>query len=196
MSYDSPAPYLQTQLEPDRLRFLELNEWDELNSYEEEVPSLLHYSIEWKVAVNNRVVAKDTEQDLVLVPIAYWHMVLQPKFEKLLQKKLGPNRHVRCDDTEVKVSISDRTQRDLVKRFDDLDISRPIIAKQLEAWGERFRSGKKLRVDLCFNYVDAYPSSAIPKRGTKRGSSATQKMLAERAAQLEAEDDTDGNSSI
>jgi len=79
MSYDSPAPYLQTQLEPDRLRFLELNEWDELNSYEEEVPSLLHYSIEWKVAVNNRVVAKDTEQDLVLVPIAYWHMVLQPK---------------------------------------------------------------------------------------------------------------------
>lgn len=46
MSYDSPAPYLQTQLESDRLRFLELNEWDELNSYEEEVPSLLHYSIE------------------------------------------------------------------------------------------------------------------------------------------------------
>ena len=79
-------------------------------------------------------------------------MVLQPKLEKLLQKKLGPNRHVRCDDTEVKVSISDRTQRDLVKRFDDLDISWPIIAKQLEAWGERFRSGKKLRVDLCFNY--------------------------------------------
>ena len=196
MSYDSPAPYLQTQLEPDRLRFLELNKWDELNSYEEEVPSLLHYSIEWKVAVNNRVVAKDTEQDLVLVPIAYWHMVLQPKLEKLLQKKLGPNRHVRCDDTELKVSISDRTQRDLVKRFDDLDISWPIIAKQLEAWGERFRSGKKLRVDLCFNYVDAYPSSATPKRGTKRGSSATQKMLAERAAQLEAEDDTDGNSSI
>ena len=53
------------------LRFLESDEWDELNSYEEEVPTLLHYSIEWKVAVNNRVVAKDTEQDIVLVPIAY-----------------------------------------------------------------------------------------------------------------------------
>src|SRR5438034_1145677 len=90
LSYESPAAYLQTQLEPDRLRFLELDEWDELNSYEEEVPTLLHYSIEWKVAVNNRVVAKDTEQDIVLVPIAYWHMVLQPKLEKLLQKKFGP----------------------------------------------------------------------------------------------------------
>lgn len=113
------------------------------------------------------MVAKDTEQDLVLVPIAYWHMVLQPKFEKLLQKKLEPNRYVGCDDTKVKVSASDRTQRDLAKRFDDLEISWPIIAKQLEAWGERFRSGKKLRVDLYFNYVDAYPSSATPKRGTK-----------------------------
>ncbi|KAJ9658920.1 hypothetical protein H2201_007570 [Coniosporium apollinis] len=141
------AAHLQTQLDPDRLRFLELDEWDGINSYEEEVPTLLHYSVEWKVVVNNKVVARDTEQDVVLVPIAYWHMVLEPKLQKLLQKKYGANRQVQCDDTNVIVSVSDRTQRDLVKRFDELKIEWPIIAKQLEEWSERFRSeqGNALR---------------------------------------------------
>jgi hypothetical protein len=63
-----------TPLDSNRLGFLPLAEWDEYNSYDEDIPSRLRYSIEWKVAVNNRVVAKDTEQDLVLVPAAYWHM--------------------------------------------------------------------------------------------------------------------------
>ena len=145
MPCESPAAHGQTQTEPDKLRFLELDEWDELNSYEEDVPSYLHYSIESKVAVNNKVVSRDTEPDVVLGPLAYWHMVLKPKLDKLLCKKLAQNRPVRCDDTNVTASVTDRTERDLVQRFDDLDIDWPIIAKQLEAWGERFRSSKKLR---------------------------------------------------
>ena len=96
---------------------------------------------------------------------------------------------MRCDDTNVVVSVSGRTERDLVKRFDDLSIDWSTVAKQLlTAWGELFRSGKKLRVDLSFSYVDLQPSSAgTPKRGNKRGSSATKTMLADRAAQLDAE---------
>lgn len=124
---------MDRQTEPDKLRFLELDEWDELNSYEEDVPSYLHYSIESKVAVNNKVVSRDTEPDVVLGPLAYWHMVLKPKLNKLLCKKLAQNRPVRCDDTNVTASITDRAERDLVQRFDDLDIDWPIIAKQLEA---------------------------------------------------------------
>jgi hypothetical protein len=196
-SSHTPAAHLQIQSEPDKLRFLELNEWDERNSYEELVPTCLHYSIEWKVVVNNKVVVKDTEEDLVLVPIAYWHMILQPKLEKLLRRKLAQNRQVRCDDTNVVVSVSGRTERDLTKRFDDLSIDWSVVAKRLMAWGELFRSGKKLRVDLSFNYVDLQPSSAgTPKRSTKRGSSATQTMLADRAAQLDAEQNTAGNTFI
>jgi hypothetical protein len=194
---ESPAAHRQSRSQPEKLQFLQLAEWDEHNSYDENDPSCLHYSIEWKVIVNNKVVSKDTEQDLVLVPTAYWHMVLKPKLERLLRKKIAQNRHVRCDDTSVVVSVTDRSKRDLIKRFDDIDIDWSIIEKQLLGWSELYRYGKKLRVDLSFNYVDFQLASAgTPKRGCKRGSSATQQMLAERAAQLDAEQEGNGHPSI
>lgn len=28
----------------------------------------------------------------------YWHIILKPKLEKLLRKKVAQNRHIRCDD--------------------------------------------------------------------------------------------------
>jgi hypothetical protein len=186
-----------TPVDSNRLGFLPLAEWDEYNSYEEDIPSRLRYSIEWKLAVNNRVVAKDTEQDIVLVPAAYWHMYQKPKVEKLSSKKVAHDRHVEYDDTRVIVSVNDRSERDLTKRFDSMDIDWSVVEKQLIRWGELFRAGKRLRVDLSFNYLDAslQPASTA-NRGNKRGSSATQRMLAERASQLQAEQDASGSPSI
>ncbi|KAF2467023.1 uncharacterized protein BDR25DRAFT_235430, partial [Lindgomyces ingoldianus] len=101
-------------------------------------------------------------------------MVLLPKLETLLRKKLAQNRQVKCDDTGVVVSVSARTEKDLIKRFDDLSIDWSVIAKTLIGWGELFRSGKKLTVSLSFNYLDTKPPPAgTARRGTKRGSSAT-----------------------
>jgi hypothetical protein len=71
-------------------------------------------------------------------------MSLKPKFEKLLQKKLAPNRHIQCEETNVTVYVTDRTKHDLVKRFDDVDIDWSPVVKQLVNWGELFWSGKKL----------------------------------------------------
>lgn len=65
------SPSHQPPLRPEKLRFLGLDEWDERNTYDEEVPTCLHYSIEWKV------ICRDTEQDLVLAPTAYWHESLK-----------------------------------------------------------------------------------------------------------------------
>lgn len=180
-----------------RLGFLPLAEWDEYNSYDEDVPSRLRYSIEWKVAVNNKVVSKDTEQDVVLAPAVYWRMYLQPKVEKLVARKLPPGRQVEYDDTSVVASVNDRTERDLTKRFDDMHIDWPVVERQLLRWAELFRSGKKLRVDLSFNYIESAAStSANSTRGHKRGSSATQRMLADRASQLDAEQETGAGSSV
>ena len=107
----------QTQQAFPKLHLLQLEDWDENNSYDEDEPTCLHYAIEWKVCVNGKVVSKDTEQDLVLLPTAYWHLSLKPKLEKLLRKKLARNRHVCCEETHVVVSVSGRSERDLTKRF-------------------------------------------------------------------------------
>jgi hypothetical protein len=82
-----PSCTVSRQTQQQKLQLLQLTEWDEHNNYDEDEPSCLHYSIEWKVSINNRILSKDTEQDLVLVPHAYWHMLLKPKLEKLLRKK-------------------------------------------------------------------------------------------------------------
>lgn len=109
---------------PDRgqLSFVQLPDWHEDLAYDEHPPTCIHYSIEWKLTINNRMAAKDTEQDLVLVPHAFWNTFLQPRLEKLLDKKLPPNKLYKAKETNVVVSVTDRSERDLVKQFDELDI--------------------------------------------------------------------------
>ncbi|KAI9778682.1 MAG: hypothetical protein M1839_007913 [Geoglossum umbratile] len=180
-----------------KLKLLDINEWDEEKTYNEDPPSCIHYSIEWKLTLNNKLITKDTKQDLVLAPTFYWLRFLQPKLEKLLRKKL-PNKRVTADDTNAVVSVTERSERDLTKRFDDTDINWSVIEKQLVAWGELFRAGKKLRVDLSFNYLETgQPPPTSSRRGDKRGiSSTTQQMLTERATQLDAEEESSGQPSI
>lgn len=176
-----------------RLELLNLDEWDENEIYDEDPPTCLRYSIEWKVTLNNRLISKDTEPNLVLAPKFYWSLFLREKLDKLLQKKLSPSRRVICEDTNVVVSVTDRSERDLTKRFEERDIDWFLVERQFLAWGESFRAGKRLRVDISFNYVEVGQQAAVTtKRTGKRGrSSATQQMFAERDSQIDAEE---GNS--
>lgn len=158
----------------------------------------IHYSIEWKVTFNNKLISKDTEQNLVLAPIFYWPLFLQPKLEKLLYKKLPSNKRVRPDDTNVVVSATDRSERDLTKRFDETDIDWPVVEKQLVAWEELFRAGKKLRLDISFNYIETgqLQTSSV-RRGDKRSTfSATQQIRRESHTQLDAEEASTGELSV
>ncbi|KFY88915.1 hypothetical protein V500_06046 [Pseudogymnoascus sp. VKM F-4518 (FW-2643)] len=58
-------------LQPDKLQLLHIDEWDDENTYNEVPPSCIHYSIEWKVTLNGKLISKDTEQNLVLAPTFY-----------------------------------------------------------------------------------------------------------------------------
>jgi hypothetical protein len=52
------------------------------------------------------------------------------------------------------VSVTARSERDLLLRYDDRGIEWAVIEKQLIAWSELFRAGKKLRQNIAFNYVE------------------------------------------
>jgi hypothetical protein len=81
------------------------------------------------VSVNNKVISRDTEQDLVLAPTAYWHLCFKPKLDKVLRGKVAQNRYIRCDDTTVITSVAHRSKRDLTKRFDNIDIDWSVVEK-------------------------------------------------------------------
>ena len=84
---------------------------------------------------------KDTEQDIVLKPADYWEYFLEPKLQGFLRKK---NRLLRSEDTNVMVSVTARSERNLTKRFDETNIGWTVIESQLTVWGKLFRAGKRL----------------------------------------------------
>ena len=187
-----------SQHQPEPPRLLQLSEWDNHMLSDELPESCIQYTIEWKVMVNKKVLSRDTEEDIVLTPSAYWSMTLKGKLERLLDGKIPRKGRVRSDDTSIAVSVNDRSQRDLMKRFDHLDIDWTAVEKQLLKWGELFRQGKKLRLSITFKYVeDDRLSKTTAGRVEKRGrSSVTKRLLDERAAQLDAEENVSGQESI
>ena len=92
---------------------------------------------------------------------------MRSELNNLLARKLTQNKSYRVDDTTVVVSVTDRTERDLVKRLDDLDIDLTILEKQLQTWSHLFRIGKRLRIDISFNYIKTGDPVAV-RQGTKR----------------------------
>ena len=82
------------------------------------------------------------------------------------------------------VSVTARSEPDLTKQF-ELEIDWRVVEKQLVQWSNFFQDGKKLRVEITFNYVD---STGQPRRGSKKASSsATQRMLSDLATETNAE---------
>lgn len=176
----------QANSQPARLELLNIDEWDEEKTYDEDLPSCIHYSIEWKVTLHNKIVSRDTEQNIVLALSVFWPLFLQPKLEKLICRKVLSNKRVRPDDVNVVILVTGRSERDLTKRFDEQDIDWAVIEKQLVAWEKLFCAGKKLRVDLSFNCLETGQPPPASRRGDKRDfSSTTQQMFSQRATQLD-----------
>jgi hypothetical protein len=202
----SPSPrYLSesdpeelSQNEPNRPRLLPLSEWNGGLLSDELPASCIQYTIKWKVMVNKKVISRDTEEDVALTPSACWPMTLKGKLENLSRGKASCKGMVRSDDTSIVVSVNDRSQRDLMKRFDHLDIDWTAVEKQLLKWGELFCRGKKLRLSITFKYVeDGHLYGTTSGRVEKRGrSSVTKRMLNERDVQLDAEENSSGQESV
>ena len=175
-----------------RLGFLDEPEYHD-GTYNEGSPSSIIYLIEWKVTLNNRILAKNTEQDLVLKPSSYWQQIKE-KADHVVRRKIIRKQRVRADDTTVVVSVNDRQHRDLTKHFEDTDVNWTAIEKQLLMWENLFLEGKKLRLSISINYIE---DSSTPGGTDKRGkSSRTKRMLHERDARVDAEQFSSGQPSV
>jgi hypothetical protein len=132
---------------------------------------------------------------VVLAPADYWEHFLKPKLEGFLHKK---NRSLKSENTTVVVSVTARLTPALTKLFDDTTIDWSVIEKQLIDWGELFRAGKKLRLNLSFNYVDTPQSTTTSLQRTERRGrlSRTQQMLVERDEQVGTEEAASGQPSM
>lgn len=70
---------------------------------------------------------------MVLAPASCWRLLLQPKLEKLLDRKLAKNRPVKSEDINIVISVNERGQDDLIKRFNDTNVDWSVIERQLIA---------------------------------------------------------------
>ncbi|KAJ5500643.1 hypothetical protein N7453_009694 [Penicillium expansum] len=165
--------------------FLPVVEHEDGGTWDGQSTNCIHYQIEWRVTLNNRVVTKDTEQNLALPPSSYWEKINE-KAASLLRRKIARDRRVRPDDTTIVVSVKDRSQRDLTKRFESTDIDWTTVEKQLLAWAHLYHLGKKLLLQISINYIE--DSGALLSGSDKRGKSSTSKRrLADRDARIDAE---------
>jgi hypothetical protein len=120
---------------------------------------------------------------------------LQEKVREAMRKKLPRTAPANPDDTTVVVSM--RSKRNLVKTFDGLAIEWPIIERQMVEWGYLVQAGKTLRLEISFNFSQPESNANLGSRKQgKRGRSATQRLLAEREALLDAEEAATGEPSI
>lgn len=181
------------------LPLLQLSEWDEEASYDDVPPKCVHYSIEWKLTVKGsyKNSTEETLEDLVLAPGAVWERDLHPKLKTLLQQRLPSNKSYRPDETKISVLVNDRAERKLTKRFDNLDIDWALVEKKLQQWSGLQLGGKRLRIELAMTFVEIQPTAGSAGGAKRRkGTSATDRMLAERAAVLDAEEEASGQPAI
>jgi hypothetical protein len=113
--------------------------------------------------------------------------------KELVGKKF-PQKKVELDDTAIVVSVNHRHQPDLTLSCDKSDVDWPAVEKQLLGWGDLFRTGKKLTLNMSFNYTEGSHTQRSGSRSAdKRGSSsATQYMFLDRQAEINAEEQVTG----
>ena len=188
----------------ERLRLLQYAEWDKEKDYRDEhPPTCIRYRVEWsliwKGALRSKVLSTNTEQDVVLRPDSFWNDFLSPKLRAACDKKLPSGKDGYLDDIEIVVSVNQSKEDDLPIRFDEVESAWPAVEAQILEWGDLFRSGKKIKVIIRFNYKERVAAAGEAARSTSVGSgrpSATRRQLAERGFHLNAVEASTGRQAI
>jgi hypothetical protein len=132
--------------------------------------------MEWKLTLNRRLVAKQTEDDLVVAPSDFWNKELSSKIADIVKSTGKP---CEANATTIAISVNDHSEYNITKSFERLEIDWPIVERQLQAWSYLLHIGKKLRINVLFNYIESVKAARTARRR------ATAARLAERNTRLD-----------
>lgn len=152
-------------------------DWAPDQSYDELPPSCIHYIMEWKLTLNRRLVAKQTEDDLVVAPSDFWNEELSSKISDVVK---STGKSCEGNATTIAISVNERSEHDTIKRFEKLEIDWLIVERQLQVWSYLLRIWDKLRINVSFDYMESSKTARTAGRG------ATAAGLAERNTRLDA----------
>jgi hypothetical protein len=65
----------------------------------------------------------------------------------------------------IVISVTDRSERDITKRFDELMIDWLVVERQLQAWSHLTRNGQKMRTQVAYSYMESGKTARSPGRG-------------------------------
>ncbi|ROT39845.1 hypothetical protein SODALDRAFT_349963 [Sodiomyces alkalinus F11] len=165
---------VQSQLRParSRLSFVPLIDFDPDDAYDENPPSYIRYK---------RSLFKPNLTSC-LRQRNFWNHTLGPNLKNEVSK-LDSTRAYKAQTTTVTISVNNRNDQDHIRRFDGLDMSWPVVEKQLRSWSHLLLERKKIRIKVVFDYAETDRST----RSTGVGRGATASQLAERSVRLDAE---------
>lgn len=117
--------------------------------------------------MNNRQIAKQTEQDLVLAPSDFWNETLISQLDALV-RKAQVNKPCAADATTIVMSVTERSGRNITKRFDEINVDWLVVEKQLQTWSHLMHNGRKLIIKVTFNYVET-KTAGLAGQGSTSG---------------------------
>ncbi|KAJ5005564.1 hypothetical protein K4K57_011679 [Colletotrichum sp. SAR 10_99] len=178
------SPHSQLPLIPGALPFLDYSRWAPGQSYDEQPPRWMLYTMQWKLTLNSRKAVEQTEQNLAISPNDFWKEVLSSKVDEIVASK---KKVYETSATTIVMSVpNDRSEDKITKHFQGQQIDWAVVERQLQGWSQLLRAGKRLKVYVQLDYVE----SASTGRPAGRGATAI--GLAERTARMDAEQQAAG----
>lgn len=87
--------------------------------------------------MNDRVILKDTKQDLTQPRTSYWKR-MEEDTSNVLRRQTARGRRVKLDDTEMMLSVN--SQRNIDKNFEGTNVDWTVVEKQLLTWAHSVTS--------------------------------------------------------
>ena len=142
--------------------------------------------------MNGKKVATETQQNLAVSPGEYYVHRLHARISKEIQHRTSRDKQYEPSDCSITISVDKRGEDDFVRCCSGHELPWLEAENQLRSWSKLFQTGKKLRVKLVFNFkLAGDPQSASSGKGRGKRS-ATDRMLAEKEGQDNAEEAASG----